>query len=705
MRIDDRFMTIITAIVLIVAVGALVQGNGEGESILGPSKKFTAVEDAFIIPAGKVQQLDVLSNDKNVERIVTADLAIINAPICGNARPFNGKIEFVGQQSCAGTVAFTYCISSEEECEPAIVTLDIRELTAGTSGAIVAERVEPAQEEEIEVANIPQVADQPEPLVMPSNDDIVEPDDAVAEIRNLPGSSPEAEVASNLDTNDNISTEPALAAPVEISSTEMGTPTFGGQENDIQLATNSTAPSLNTSPLGLGSAQVPEVVETGPAAQLHVDGQARIAPAPEESGILASIAQSNTLIGATFSVAKSLLEPNAAADPIAAASPVVSPGQTQATIIDGSELAVGLVEEDSAAIPLPQAERSFAQVERPTIEAALTVDTDIASIDTTPAAVPVKTVDPTPEPEREPVQSAIQFIPVETAPVETAPAAITSSRSGDEPALVFIQPNEPVVTAPEPVEEVEELETAAVTPRETVTPQPTPTTAIAGDCEADMQLSAVPGAEVTVAIAAPCRAGQLFRISHEALEFNALLDDNGEAKVTFPVFATQAKVEVSFVDGAKVSDEVEVSDLFRFNRVAIVWDSPVDLNLHAYEYGAGDNDGGHIWSGNPADFRSARRVGGGYMVTLGQDSLLAGPKAEVYSVPISARTKDGLIELSLEVADQGGFCNDRVEIRSLRTNEANLSIDPSVQLSVGDCGTSTKLVVEDAIEDLRIARN
>jgi hypothetical protein len=759
LRLDDRFMTIITAIVLIVAVGALVQGNGDGESILGPSKKYTAVEDAYIIPTGKVQQLDVLSNDHNVDRIERADLVIVDAPICGSARQFDGKIEFVGQASCAGTVAFTYCVSTVEECEPAIVTLDIRDVNAPAQAIAVApksqeteiaskeaeiveeevaqttetdaeqaqpvevaetpavdevveevaEATDPAagenaaeevaaaeEEDELDVASIPQVAFQPEPMSTPSNDDIKEPDEAVAEIRNVPDSAPNVDVAVNLDSNENISTAPAAAAPVEVGSLEMAAPSIGSQENDIQVANAASAPQVNQTPGGLTA--VAEELTAGPApdAQLQVSEQASMEPPVESSGILASIVQSNTLLGATFSVAKSLLEPNSTTDPVSAAQPVSAPGQTQATIIDSSEL-FSEVGNDDANIPLPQIDQEHTPSARPEIEVALNTPATL-SIDTTPAAPPVY-----PEPklveEPEEDQPAIQFLTIDETPKEeVATVTPAPSSSGDEPALIFI---EPIETESQPAQSAN-IETALADPAQGIDAQ---SDATGGTCETLYALDAVTGAEIVVSISAPCRAGQLFRITHETLEFNAVLDQYGEASISFPAFAENAVVEVTFVDGATMEEHVRVGSLDRFNRVAIVWDSPVDLNLHAYEYGAAENSDGHIWSGNPHDFRTARRSGSGYLVTLGLDPLLAGPKAEVYSVPVSALTRDGVIELSVEVADQGDVCNQPVTIHSMRTVGANLSLDRNVELAVGDCGTDNRIVVEDAIPDLRIARN
>ncbi len=742
MRLDDRFMTIITAIVLIVAVGALVQGNGEGESILGPSKKFAAVEDTYIIPAGKVQQLDVFSNDKNVDRIEAADLVIVDAPLCGTARPFNGKIEFLGQDSCAGTVSLTYCIASEEDCEPAVVTLDIREVNPTGSTAQVAQAPEPAEdqerevaesqdpaseeiveeiatadipaeEEELEVALAPQVDYVPEPLPTPTNDDIVQPEEAVEQIRNQPDSAPDVEIASTLDSNDHISTETAETAPVEIDAIEMAAPNFGAQENDIQVATATIrAPRPGNAPSGLTATAEEIAEEPAPDAQLQVTEQAQVAQPEADSGIFASIAQSDTLLGATFSAAKSLLEPTASVDPVAAAQPVTSPGQTQASIVDSSELVSSVETENSANTPLPRSEDLHVPATRPEIELALNTPATL-DIDTTPAAPPVREEVLEPEaalPEDETEQAIIQFLTIEDEPEPTQPVAVVPETGTEErPAMIIIQPNDSdqISIRPQAAPVDTPIENAAVSP-EIAAPaaqEPVLTSTVAGDCAADMALSAVPGAEVTVTINSPCRAGQPFRITHEALEFNAVLGEDGQADVTFPVFSEQAAVTVTFTDGAGVSDSVQVPDMFRFNRVAIVWNSPVDLNLHALEYGASRGGDGHVWAGSPGDYRTARRVGGGYLVTLGGDNFLAGPKAEVYSVPISARTQNGIINLSIEVADQGDVCNDRITIRSLRSRSAELSIDGTVDLSVGDCGTSANLVVEDAIQDLQIARN
>ena len=125
MRLDDRFMTFLTAMVLIVAIGALFHGNGTGSSLFSPSDRVTTRPDNFTVLAGRVQPLEVLLNDNNGERVNTENLFVVEQPSCGYALALGTNIQYSDSLGCVGKVAFTYCVEDSEGCEATLVTLNV----------------------------------------------------------------------------------------------------------------------------------------------------------------------------------------------------------------------------------------------------------------------------------------------------------------------------------------------------------------------------------------------------------------------------------------------------------------------------------------------------------------------------------------------------------------------------------------------------
>ncbi|MEO1550823.1 MAG: hypothetical protein AAFR93_10380 [Pseudomonadota bacterium] len=126
--------------------------------------------------------------------------------------------------------------------------------------------------------------------------------------------------------------------------------------------------------------------------------------------------------------------------------------------------------------------------------------------------------------------------------------------------------------------------------------------------------------------------------------------------------------------------------------------------MRAREYGASVGSTGEIWQENAGSFRTARRSGGGYMTILGTGEGERAVRAEVYTLPRSNRNKNGLIELTLEVADPGSACGSDVIVSSLRTEDAQISLERDFQVRLAECNNPTSVVLRDALRDIRVSR-
>ncbi|MEO1551184.1 MAG: hypothetical protein AAFR93_12260, partial [Pseudomonadota bacterium] len=131
-------MTIMTALVLIIAIGAIVQGTSEGNSIFGGSKAFKAKDDTFSIRAGRTVTLDVLLNDANADTLEPGSLTLVGQPQCGVAEVIGDAIQYNSPPSCSGQQTLTYCVPTTDSCELATVTLAVLQVAPAPAEVPVA---------------------------------------------------------------------------------------------------------------------------------------------------------------------------------------------------------------------------------------------------------------------------------------------------------------------------------------------------------------------------------------------------------------------------------------------------------------------------------------------------------------------------------------------------------------------------------------
>ncbi|MEL6680127.1 MAG: hypothetical protein AAFQ51_15585, partial [Pseudomonadota bacterium] len=125
MKADDRFMMMLTALVLVVGLGTMAQKSDLIMAAFGSVDAYEGVEDAYAVRAGSPQRLDVLANDLNVAEGDADRILIVKPPICGTLRRSTGTLEYVESAACEGRITFTYCVIQGEACPSARVTLTV----------------------------------------------------------------------------------------------------------------------------------------------------------------------------------------------------------------------------------------------------------------------------------------------------------------------------------------------------------------------------------------------------------------------------------------------------------------------------------------------------------------------------------------------------------------------------------------------------
>lgn len=746
MKLDDRFMTILTALLLIVGIGAIMHRGEDGSSLFSGPGKYKPEPDSFTVRAGRVQALDVLLNDRGVESVNRNELAIVQPPKCGSAEPVDGLIEYVSETSCEGAIVLSYCVPFEGNCSVVPVTLTVVAVKQDGSaeGApvvvdLVRQGAAPQEQPQIAMA-------QPMRLSLPTNSEVITPAEAAEDVRRIGMDTGPAVVADDTgDARVNVSTASARSGAVDVTGITLAAPEIEDSPTAMAMAAPTTAPSAPRSPAappsalaspGLSQPDTGNDLPTGfsaPATELAL-AMPQPDPSPRPAPPAAVAAPEPT--AAAPQPAPSQPAPvQPAPNPV----PAVTPAATDAPQPTGTEVVVA---ESTADLPAPAIETDsglFASIARSNTVFGVTLNAARSMF--APSAALVRPV-PAPAGPAAPRPQEIGVVPVlDGAALEdivTTSAGINPSterapRSAGRPeglVVASISPESFVApAAPKPFALTEANRPAvrpeAVANAPSVAPQAAPATGTevaalppqtdavppvvapadpVASCGIDMTLQVRAGAEIVATLYSPCRPGLPFVVDHAGLRFTAVTGADGVANFVVPAMLSQATVSATFADGAAALAQTEVENMSRMTRVAITWTGDLDFDLHAYEFGAADDSAGHVSARNPGDYREARRGGGGYLTVLGAD-IPGATKSEVYTLFQSTRTADGVVDVDVRLAGKPAECPGTMVLKTLRSEGAELVASRDTQITLGDCSASQAVVVDSALYDVRVSRN
>jgi len=225
-------------------------------------------------------------------------------------------------------------------------------------------------------------------------------------------------------------------------------------------------------------------------------------------------------------------------------------------------------------------------------------------------------------------------------------------------------------------------------------------------CAVALRATVRPGAMVSLSLDAPCEAGQRVEISHGALDFADQTTNYGRLSLLVPALAATATYTARFGDGQTASATVEVPAVAHVDRVILQWAGPVELNLHALEFGADENSSGHVWAGAARNAALAARAGGGFMVALGNPDVARPIRAEIYTLDHGANTKSGAVRMMIEAHGGAGACAQPVDALTLRATEGRNPDPMDIRFDMPPCGEPGQtLLLNNALQDLKIAQN
>jgi hypothetical protein len=159
-------------------------------------------------------------------------------------------------------------------------------------------------------------------------------------------------------------------------------------------------------------------------------------------------------------------------------------------------------------------------------------------------------------------------------------------------------------------------------------------------------------------------------------------------------------VSITF-DGETIDSAIAVPDADDFQHVAIVWDGPQLLRLHAFEFGAKRDQFGHVWAKAPKSPDRATRGTGGFLTRLGDGN---GTSAEIYSFPAGQSRNTGVVRLVVEADVTPSNCGHQVEALALQTDPLGGMDVTEVALKMPQCEAVGRVVrLQNLFQDMRLA--
>jgi len=181
-------------------------------------------------------------------------------------------------------------------------------------------------------------------------------------------------------------------------------------------------------------------------------------------------------------------------------------------------------------------------------------------------------------------------------------------------------------------------------------------------------------------VSAPCRGGEVVAVAQDGMRVSWRLDDNGRLSADLPALSELPVVEMIFADGMSETVSVTMPDVRNVSRVALIWDGPKTLGLHALEYDAVYGDEGHVHAGAPgrAEIDGSR----GFLMQLGDGS---GAMAEVYTFPRSDARRRGAVRVTAEAEVSSATCGRTTQATALQTDAFGGLMERDVTLSIPSC--------------------
>ncbi|WP_417588030.1 hypothetical protein [Pararhodobacter oceanensis] len=220
-------------------------------------------------------------------------------------------------------------------------------------------------------------------------------------------------------------------------------------------------------------------------------------------------------------------------------------------------------------------------------------------------------------------------------------------------------------------------------------------------CAVWLVVTPAEGAMLEASVYAPCDRNARVQVEHAGLTFDTQIDQDGQLMLMVPALIDDATLNVTFPDGRVQSDSTFVEELDQIERVALQWEGPATLLLHAYEFGAEFGANGHIHAGNPQEPNVEDH---GFLTVLGDPDLADGHMVQVYSFPSGQSSRSGSVTLEIEAPVTAASCGRPLVAESIEMRGDAAARTRAIHLDMPDCdGTGGFVVLPGVLPPLQIA--
>ncbi|MEM1344310.1 MAG: hypothetical protein AAGI34_06985 [Pseudomonadota bacterium] len=764
---DDRLISILSGVVLMAAIGMIVQKGDVLQDLFdGGSDNAQLNDDEIVLNANDIVRIDVLANDTGITSSLSETLRVVDAASCGETIARDGRITFAASNTCNEFETIRYSVGADDDA----LTAEVRIRIAAGRDEVFQTFTEDANqgEEDERIAAVDPTAEAPararargdrrnssaaEPVrrvLAPSNlsAPIGSEDTALAPLpmpapsrpnglgesaQDLPGAgdapsraaapsavgAPERRLPGTIGAPRPLSDRNVDVARVDAENVPAGL--FGsGRRASTSAAPDPSRPAPSQSVrtlLAMAPQPLARQPETAPSQRPR---SPRFEVATEQGAPRVSSAVPGRLTpvpGADLALNAPALRPSA---PLAPGRPLQRPENLQNTA------SLSLARTESYASP--QAPRVGSSPSRlgagvPRVNpvriggsqdtmVALAAPTsglgDVLNLQRGRNLTPVDTSVPAGL-----TSPIVEDIGMQTASLDTGgfedsvatevERAAENARE-DAPTDDTERSEGVPVPAPRPGRAVEQAQrTAAVTPA-------------AADCAIapGITVDARPAARTTLALLSPCHARSIAELRYSGLRIAVPLDAEGRGRLDVLGFEPRAEAVLWFTDGTETEFTLPFSGADRLNRVALVWDLPVAMELHAVENGAQLGSSGHVHPGNAKSFDDVRRRGGGYLNSYASIGGI-GQNMQIYS-HWRRRGDDGaIVKMMIDYTSRqrdrlAGTCGTgpyaAPAFTVVRSENGRMDRPLNRRLGALDCRSvpeATTFLIEAAVDDLIIS--
>lgn len=617
---DDRMMSMLTFVMVMLVLGTVIQRSDLVERFLGDGPaKLELRSDEMIVRANELTAIDVLGNDSGVTSGDRDRLQITQQPACGRVFVREGKAHYLPAERCAGPQRFRYAVSGRE----------------GPDGEVIAvvRLDDPAQSK----------------VTADAQRDFTAPAPGATRPAILRGGADPSVLADQAESAAAVSAAPTVPRPQAGQAAGLATPSgVPARAGDTNLALDGAGPAPRIADPGAGLGPGAPIPESA-APPVAPDQTAGAGPAPGADSAPAVTEGPQASAGAAAPPTGTGMGANLSGG----GSPDSGSGVTVQRPTDGQDGGVARAAPatiGAAAAPGPDTDPPMAALQ-PLLQGSAPTPAGLAPVDTTP-----------PPPLADPLSGGAATPQAPLPPAAAQPAA----------------PAQPCAVPPA------------------------------------LTLDIRPGGQTVVGLDAPCDAGQVARLGYDTLEFGIALDAAGKGSVTVPGLQPSSDAELRLPSGDGLAFELPFADTARTDRVAMAWEAPVRLDLHAFEFGAPPGSAGHVRPDRPRSFEDVRSRGGGYLLTYAPVGGV-GQNISVYTWWRRPGGGAGVVKLMVDFASRSGggqpeACGAGVlaqpGFRVLRSLAGRLAPPGLRRLASLDCASVARAerLIADAVDDMVILR-